>query len=281
MDAYIDSNGLRLHYLDHPGEGPTLILMPGLTANAHAFDGVVAAGLSPGLRVLALDLRGRGLSDKPASGYSMADHAGDVLALMDRLELDRAILGGHSFGGLLTYYLASHHGDRFTRCIVLDAPAVVDAATVEQIRPALARLGQPVASFADYLAAVRAMPYFADWWDPAIEAYYRADVEERADGSVVARSKPAHIEPALQATMEHDWLALCRRIAQPTLLIRAAEPFGPPGSPPILTRDKADATCAALSDARLVEVAGNHMTMLFGACAPIVAQAITSFVSDT
>jgi len=96
MDQFVSTNGIRLHYLDHPGEGSPLVLMPGLTANALSFDGLINAGLSPSLRVLALDMRGRGLSDKPAGGYRMADHAADVLGLLDTLELKEMILGGHS-----------------------------------------------------------------------------------------------------------------------------------------------------------------------------------------
>jgi pimeloyl-ACP methyl ester carboxylesterase len=95
-------NDIQLHYLDHPGGDPPLVLMPGLTANAYSFDGLINAGLSSALRVLALDLRGRGLSDKPDSGYSMADHAADVLGLLNALEFQRVVLGGHSFWGLLT-----------------------------------------------------------------------------------------------------------------------------------------------------------------------------------
>ena len=79
MAHFVQTNNIQLHYLSHPGEGPTLVLLPGLTANAHAFDGLIQAGLSPRYRVLALDLRGRGLTDKPTTGYSMADHAADSL----------------------------------------------------------------------------------------------------------------------------------------------------------------------------------------------------------
>ena len=86
MDQFVQINDIQLHYLDHPGGDPPLVLMPGLAANAHSFDGLIKAGLSPTLRVLALDLRGRGLSDKPDSGYSMADHAADVLGLLDALD---------------------------------------------------------------------------------------------------------------------------------------------------------------------------------------------------
>jgi len=88
MDRFAQVNKIQLHYLDHPGGEPALILMPGLTANAHCFDGLVQAGLSPRFQVLALDLRGRGLSDKPATGYSMADHAADVVGLLDALGSD-------------------------------------------------------------------------------------------------------------------------------------------------------------------------------------------------
>ena len=44
-DRYVETNGIRLHYLEHSGPGPTLVLAPGLTANAHSFDGLIAAGL--------------------------------------------------------------------------------------------------------------------------------------------------------------------------------------------------------------------------------------------
>ena len=104
-DRFIETNGIRLHYLEHGGDGPTLILTHGLTANAHSFDGLIGAGLATGIRVLSVDLRGRGESDKPESGYTMADHAADMLGMFDTLDIDSVILGGHSFGGLLTYYL--------------------------------------------------------------------------------------------------------------------------------------------------------------------------------
>src|SRR4051794_2876176 len=92
-------DGVRIHYLDAPGAGRPLVMLHGLSANAHCFAGLIVAGLSPAYRVIAPDLRGRGQSDKPSSGYTMPDHARDVLALMDHLGLDRVVLGGHSFGG--------------------------------------------------------------------------------------------------------------------------------------------------------------------------------------
>src|SRR5262245_59777895 len=85
MDRFVETNRIRQHFLAHPGDCPAIVLLPGLTANAHAFDGLIQQGLSPRFRVLALDLRGRGESDKPAAGYTMADHAADVIGLLDAL----------------------------------------------------------------------------------------------------------------------------------------------------------------------------------------------------
>ena len=52
--CYVNANGIRQHYIDYAGEGPALILMPGLTANARFFDGLIGAGLAPALRVIAV-----------------------------------------------------------------------------------------------------------------------------------------------------------------------------------------------------------------------------------
>ncbi len=94
MDRYVGANGLRHHLLDHGGDGPTLLPLPGLSSNCHYFDAIVEDGLSPEVRVLALDLRGRGLTDRPASGFSLADHEADVIGVLDALDLGKAFSCG-------------------------------------------------------------------------------------------------------------------------------------------------------------------------------------------
>src|SRR5829696_5140248 len=111
-DRYVTTNGIKLHYLDFESDGPALILMHGLTANAHAFDGLIAEGLRASFHVLSIDLRGRGESDQPSTGYTMEHHAKDIIGLLDALQIDSAIIGGHSFGALLTLYLAANYSDR-------------------------------------------------------------------------------------------------------------------------------------------------------------------------
>ncbi|MBX9448383.1 MAG: alpha/beta hydrolase [Taibaiella sp.] len=113
IDHHIQTNGIHLHFIEYPNiDKPVLILMHGLTANAHAFGGLVAAGLAENYRLIIPDLRGRGQSDKPAFRYTFRDHALDIIGLMDHLGLDAAVLGGHSFGGLLSVYMAVHFPKR-------------------------------------------------------------------------------------------------------------------------------------------------------------------------
>jgi pimeloyl-ACP methyl ester carboxylesterase len=278
MDQFVRVNNIQLHYLDHQGGDPPLVLMPGLTANACSFDGLIKAGLSPALRVLALDLRGRGLSHKPDSGYSMADHAADVLGLLDALELRQVVLGGHSFGGLLSIYMAAKNPERVSKLVIIDAAGSMHPRVRELIKPSVDRLGKVLPSWEAYLEAMKQMPFYQGWWDPTIESYYRADVEIRGDGTVKPRSCPEAIIEAVEKSLAEDWAQLLSAVRQPVLLLNAPGPYGPPGTPPVLPREQAMDTVNMLSEGRYGEIPGNHMTMLFGEGAQRIVEAILAFV---
>ena len=161
MDKFTQTNGISLHYLDHPGEEPAIIIMHGLSANAHFFDGLAASSLPN--RLLAVDLRGRGQSDKPETGYGMAEHAADILGLMDNLGLEKVVLAGHSYGGLLTCYLAANFPERFTRCIVMDS-GFMHPSVKEIIKPSLDRLTQRIPSWEAYRDGVKGAAYWQGCW---------------------------------------------------------------------------------------------------------------------
>ncbi len=277
MDKFVDVNGLTLHYVDWGGDGPPLILMPGLTANARSFDGLMDAGLGEHFRVLAVDLRGRGQSGKPETGYSMADHAADIIGLMDALGLEKVILGGHSFGGLLTIYMTAHFPERVEKLVILDAAGELHPNIRQLIQPSLDRLGMVFPSWDVFKSAVQAMPFLLGYWDDAIESFFRADVQTNPDGTVQARSKPEAIAEAAEKGLLEPWRDLLAQLDQPALLLNAPEPYGPPGTPPVTPEDKARETVAALKNGRYVRVPGNHMTMLFGENARAVVSALAEF----
>lgn len=281
MDHFIHTNGIQLHLLDFEGPGETIILMHGLTANAHSFSGLVAAGLNQHMRVIAPDLRGRGQSDKPASGYTMDDHAADILGLMDVLGLPSVVMSGHSYGGLLTMYLAAHYPDRVTKMMVIDS-GLMPANVLDIIKPSLDRLGKALPSWEAYRDAMKAAPYYHDgFWTDELEAYYRADVETLPDGSVKPRSTPEAIAEAARTGLEVDWPGTMARATQPALLMYSPEGFGPPGAPPIMSDEAAQTTAAMLPNCRAVKMTGNHITMLHGQHAPHVVATMRDFVNGT
>jgi pimeloyl-ACP methyl ester carboxylesterase len=279
IDRFAEVNGIRLHYLDYQGEEPALVLLPGLTANAHSFDGLVKAGLNRKYRVLALDLRGRGLSDKPESGYAVGDHAEDVVTLLDALGIERAVICGHSYGGVVTMYLAARHPGRVEKVVLIDSAAgLINAETRALIQPSLARLGKSVPSWDEYLVTIKQAPFFVDWWDPMIESYFRADVEDLEDGSVMPRAHPEHINQVMEMAEREPWAELVRSIRQPLLILRAVEPFGANGAPPLLSETAARSTIDAVARGYYAEIPGNHMTMLFGAGADRVVSEVVNFI---
>ena len=275
-EQYILTNRVTLHCLDYKGDGPPIVLMHGLTANAHAFDGILEAGLLAGARVICPDLRGRGLSSMPAYGYSMQDHAMDIIGLLDALGLQKVILGGHSFGGLLSVYIASLYPDRVEKVILLDAGVRLNTRTPEMLGPALARLDKRFNSFEDYLDKIKAAPYI-EFWDEAMRSYYRADVKDLEDGSVTPRSTGSHVMEMSLGVFHIAWAPMFRRVKAPALLLYAERDYNL--GERILPESYALDT---ISDLRLgsgQSVPGNHQTMLYGKGAKAIAKAILAFIA--
>jgi pimeloyl-ACP methyl ester carboxylesterase len=102
------------------GEGEDIVLIHGIAAN-HAFWHLnVLLPLARKYRVTVYDLRGHGYSGMPASGYTSADMAEDLQTLLNHLEIQKAHIIGHSFGGVVALHYANLHPDRVESIIVAD-----------------------------------------------------------------------------------------------------------------------------------------------------------------
>lgn len=109
--------GVRLEVLDFGGRGRPLILLSGLGNTAHN----LAPKLTGEHHVVAITRRGYGRSDHPANGYTPAILAGDILAVMRELKIDKPVLVGHSIGGEELSYIGTHDPDRVAGLIYLEA----------------------------------------------------------------------------------------------------------------------------------------------------------------
>lgn len=282
MENFIKTQQLKIHYLDYPGNGQeTLVLLHGLSANAACFEGLIKAGLTKVSRVISIDLRGRGKSGKPDGPYTMPAHAEDIITVIRKLELNNIILGGHSFGALLSIYIANHYPEHIKKVIIMDAAAQLHENVREMVAPSTRRLlNDPYSSYRDFINDIKNAPYLDGVWNPEIEAYYEADVETLADGKVKHRSSHGHIQLAIEGLLGSgiDWIAEIRRLQKPAMLIQANGVYAM--GAPILPEAYARETVEMLPQGIFVQVPGNHFTMLYEDGATAIVEAIKSFLAS-
>lgn len=123
------NDGRLLAYQDTDGDGPVVLCLPGLTRNSRDFAGL-AQHLAARYRVLRLDPRGRGLSEwaeDPLAEYTVPVEAGDALALLDHLGVERAALVGTSRGGLQGMTIAATRPERLSCLVLNDIGPVIEA----------------------------------------------------------------------------------------------------------------------------------------------------------
>jgi len=191
---FAEVNGIHLQTLDWGGSGPALIFLAGYANTPHFFDSL-AKTFTNRFHVLGLTRRGHGESEQPKSGYDIATLAADILAFMDTLGIERAVLAGHSFAGGEMMYLATHRPDRLSGLVFLDALYNYTTGDIElfDANP-VPRAAPPPESFESVDA------YCADFVDrykgyrrlrsPRWDALWALTLEQREDGRFVEKIRP-------------------------------------------------------------------------------------------
>jgi pimeloyl-ACP methyl ester carboxylesterase len=256
--------GVPIHVLDREGGAPPVLAVHGLTANSRCWD-TIADALGPAHRFLAVDLRGRGRSGRPADGYSVAAHVRDLVGVLDGLGLARAVLMGHSLGAFIALATAAEHPDRVERLVLVDGGADLAPEHMERvlaaIRPALARLGTVFPSMEDYLGRMRAAPYLQPWSE-AIERHCRYEIEP-APGGVRVNIDPAHIAEEAAHLRALRCESFYPRVRCPVLILRATEGLLRPDDV-LLPPEAIERMQRALPSAQHVDVTGaDHYGIVF------------------
>ncbi len=122
-DKFVDLTDVRLHYVE-AGDGPLVVLLHGFPDFWYSWRHQIPALAEAGFRVIAPDMRGYNLSDKPRGTrhYSLDRLATDVVELIAALGEERASVVGHDWGGVVAWAAAAWHPDAVDKLAILNAP---------------------------------------------------------------------------------------------------------------------------------------------------------------
>ena len=278
------------------GDGTNpIVALHGITAQHRAFN-AVARYLAPAGGIVGLDLRGRGDSDKPETGYGLEVHAGDVIRLLDHLGLERAVICGHSMGAFVALQTAITFPERIEALILLDGgwpriEAAPEEMTEEQKQEAAA-VGEGLERAFKRLDMTFETPdSYLDFWfpdqglklkdlPPDIADYYRYDLGEVEGGYRPKASSSAAGEDGEALSRQSPTAGELKQVKSPVALVRASEGFFP-GTAPLISAEARLAMGDSLdlrSDTRLE--GANHYTMLWEPYSRRIADAIQDFLQE-
>ena len=253
-DRYWNSpDGLKLHYRDYDGprDRPPILCIPGLTRNARDFE-PVADRFAGEWRVIAVDLRGRGLSDHDpdTSHYMPLVYAADLLKLLDQLGIADAVFVGTSLGGIVTMVMALHDSERMAGVLLNDIGPELAQPGIDRIA---GYVGKP-AAFADWNALAEALAernadVFPDYGPAEGDRFARRTAGEKG-GRIVFDYDPGIAEP-FHATAEAPpmsiWPLYEALAGRPVTILRGA-------LTDLFAADVAERMASAIPDVELVTV---------------------------
>ncbi len=266
---FVNVNGIRLHYLDWGGNGPILLFLAGMGSSAYIYN-EFAPRFVDKFHVIALTRRGHGDSDYPTTGYDVDTLTEDLRQFMDALEIDKAILVGHSMSNVEMCHFAAIYPDRVLKLIFLDAAMDRTSATFKAMRaknPTM-RIEVPGAiddyySFEDYAASIKKHPVYAPVWCQAMEEDLFHAVTKSPDGRIIDKMSLT-ISSALLTTLS-SYIPEDSKIQAPVLsfyyiteeqkalLIEYFDAIRPP-----LQRELIEHFQRSVPHARIVEIPNGH-----------------------
>ena len=273
---FTSSSGIKLYYLDiGPEEGSPIIFVHGLTANASFYKPLLQALAYP-WRVIALDLRGHGLSSKPRNGYAIPHLSSDIRALAKYIGIRSYALIGHCLGALVSFYHAAHEPEAVKALVAIEVPSPVIRPKLNRIScwtctamaKALSVLGDPRRENAILLALASLLPREAR---KTLKRWLSSNLlREGQTGMTWAFSWQAVAE-IMRALIGFDLRALLETLTCPVLLIR--------GSRGLFWASDAREIAAFLPGARSITIQKAGHVIFTVALGPL-SRAIRSFLRE-
>ena len=228
----IATNGATIH-VRVGGKGPAVVLLHGYGETGDMW-APMAADLMRDHTVIVPDLRGLGLSSKPAGGFDKKTQAGDVLGVLDRLKIAKADLVTHDIGNMVGFAFAALHPDRVNRFVLIDAPVPGVGPWEEILKNPLLwhfRFGGPDM---ERLVAGRERIYLDRFWNEfsAVPAHFTEGSREHY-AKLYALPGAMHSGFSQFAAFDQDaidnraWIAKGGRLTMLVLAVGGAKSFGP------------------------------------------------------
>jgi pimeloyl-ACP methyl ester carboxylesterase len=230
IEATFQATGARIVYIEWGKPGDRVVFLIHATGfHARCWDQTVKA-LGPGYRVIAVDTRGHGRSEKTGPINDWAVPAQDIAELIEHLNLKDAIGAGHSMGGHLLVQVAATHPRAFKRLVLIDpvmlppevyANPSLSALPEGAVHP-VARRRNAWASWREMFDAFKTRHPYSLWRTEVLEDYCRYGLVPAANGQGLELACPPVIEASIY--MGHagrDIYALAARVQIPVTVLRA------------------------------------------------------------
>ena len=212
------------------GDGPVVLAAHGITGT-HVQYHAIADQLGPDVTLVAPVLRGRGRSSDIDGPFSMGAHADDLIAVLDHLAVDRAVVMGHSMGGFAAVVLADRQPERVEHLVLVDGGIPLDLGPLAEmptdqllaamIGPALERLRMTFESVDAYFDHWRPHPALADDWNRYVEEAYEYDLGGEPPALRSTVREDAVLADAESELVHDDVERALERLATPAVLVRA------------------------------------------------------------
>ena len=241
------TGGVALNVHEWAGDGVPFLLVHGLASNARLWDGVAADLAGRGHRVVTVDQRGHGRSDKPDDGYDFGTVCADLVALIGSMGLDRPVVAGQSWGGQVVVELAARHPS-IARGIACVDGGWIDLSRFATFDDCAAVMSPPRTTglaFTEIEAMLRGR--HPDWPESGLEGAL-ACFEVRDDGTVAPWLSFERHLAILRAMWEQRILDVLARVSVPTLLLPCDDGTGSDHAR--RTRDRVAAAESALAVSR-------------------------------
>ncbi len=185
------STGITMKYIEAGDpNGPAVLLIHGYTDSSFSYSRVMPL-LDTRYRILAIDQRGHGETDKPQTGYEMRDFAADAAAFLDAMSIKSATIVGHSMGSFVAMQTALDHPAKVSRLVLIGTAATGGNDVVKELLAAVGTLTDPVPrQFAHDVQVGASSPSLPkDFMDGVVNESLKlpANVWKKALAGVVAR----------------------------------------------------------------------------------------------